>query len=145
MNELWINLKLNETICLHLVYKIIYKKGLTKLPKYAIIYTERKREDKTMTTTYERTINKLINNNIIIEVVNYEVEALKLERNLYYAKIAQDRAIYIIKEVIKKEIEKMGMAETYNINAILNEVVKGIRRKAKGFYFLRVNFIKVKW
>ena len=83
-----------------------------------------------MTTTYERTIiNKLISNNIIIEVVNYEFEALKLERNLYYAKIAQNRAIHIIKEAIKKEIEKMETVEMYNISTVLNEVIKGIRRK----------------
>lgn len=56
-----------------------------------------------MVTTYERTIiDKLINNNIIIDIVNYEFEALKLERNFYYIKVAQNRANYIIKETIKK-------------------------------------------
>ena len=130
MNKLWINLKLNEIIYLYLVYKIIYEKGLTKLSKYAIIYTERKREGKIMVTTYERTIiDKLINNNIIIDIINYEFEALKLERNFYYIKVAQNRANYIIKETIKKEIKKMDIVEAYNINTILNEVIKEIRRK----------------
>ena len=130
MNKLWINLKLNEIIYLYLIYKIIYKNGLTKLPKYDIIITVKKREDKVMATTYERTIiDKLINNNIIIDIVNYEFEVLKLERNFYYIKVAQNRANYIIKETIKKEIEKMDIIEAYNINVILNEVIKGIRRK----------------
>ena len=83
-----------------------------------------------MVTTYERAIiDKLINNNIIIDIVNYEFEALKLERNFYYIKVAQNRAIYIIKETIKKEVEKMGIVEAYNINVVRNEVIKEIRKK----------------